>query len=307
MKVIKVTPQGYCFGVVRAINIAKKAAQTEEKPIYILGDIVHNEFVTKSLQNLDLITVEAKNTKRTELLDNIEKGTVIFTAHGVSPKVREIAKNKNLNMIDATCPEVMNTQEQIKKYLQMDYKVIFVGKKNHPEAEACIEIDPKNTFFISSHDDINKIDFTYNKYFITYQSTLNTEDVFTISEQLEQKLKDKIFTNNLSVCDATKTRQDAVKNLKNTDLLIVVGDKNSNNSNKLVEIAKKSANINAVRILEIDELDLNIFKDIKNVAVTSGASTPTQLTKHIINFLEQFDYNNKETWKYEKFNIIKMI
>ncbi len=126
MNVIKVTPQGYCYGVVRAINIAKQAAQTQTKPIYILGDIVHNRLVSESLAKLDLITVESKNLPRTELLNNIESGTVIFTAHGVSPEVRKIAKAKNLNIIDATCPEVMETQEEIRKYLDMDYTVLLV-------------------------------------------------------------------------------------------------------------------------------------------------------------------------------------
>lgn len=298
MKVVKVTPQGYCYGVVRAINIAKAAAKTEVKPIYILGDIVHNKLVSKSLENLDIITVEAKHTKRIDLLDNIEKGTVIFTAHGISPLVMNKAIEKKLNIIDATCPEVTSTQEQIKLHLKMGYKIIFVGKKNHPEAEACIDIDSENTTFITSVDDINNYCFDNNKYYIAYQSTLNTEDTSEIGLKLENILQDKIFINQHQVCDATFSRQQAVKTLENIDFLIVVGDENSNNSNKLVEIA----NVPAKRILSVNELDLNTFKDYNTIAITSGASTPTQLTKHITQFFEQFEYSDKQTWNYIEFN-----
>ncbi len=297
MKVIKITPQGYCYGVVRAINIVKNAAKTEIKPIYVLGDIVHNKLVSKSLENLHVITIEAKEEKRLDLLDQINCGTVIFTAHGVSPLVIEKAKEKNLNIIDATCPEVTNTQNQIKKYLLMGYKIIFIGKKNHPEAEACIDIDRENTIFISNINDINKYKYVDNKYFIAYQSTLNTDDTKKTSAKLEKTLKNKIFTNQHQVCNATFSRQKAVKDLNDVDFLIVVGDENSNNSNKLVEIS----NVTAQRILSVNELNLEDFKNYQKIAITSGASTPTQLTKHIINFFENFDYDNKNTWEYTEF------
>lgn len=306
MKVIKVTPQGYCYGVVRAINIAKKAAKTEKKPIYILGDIVHNKLVSDYLKTLDIITIEDKTKTRLELLDSIEIGTVIFTAHGVSLEVRKKAGEKGLNVIDATCPEVMDTQNQIVKYLDMKYEIIFVGKKNHPEAEACITIDKHKTTFISDISDLKNVKFDKTKYFIAYQSTLNTEDLKDISRQLELKLKNKIVVDNKNVCDATKSRQHAIKNLKGADFLFVVGDENSNNSNKLVEISQNFANIDAKRIMSINELDLETFKDYDVIAVTSGASTPTALTKHIISFLEQFDYNNKDSWNYKEFDISNM-
>ncbi len=181
----------------------------------------------------------------------------------------------------------------------MGYKIIFVGKAFHPEAEACIDIDSSNTIFISNIDDVKKYSFNHDKYYIAYQSTLNTNDTKDISKQLEKSLEDKIFINQRKVCDATFSRQEAVKNLTDVDFLIVVGDENSNNSNKLVEIS----NIKAKRILSVDELDLNTFKDYKSIAITSGASTPTQLTKHIITFFEKFEYNDKSTWEYEEFDL----
>ncbi len=303
MNVIKVTPQGYCYGVVRAIDIVKKSVKTEPQPVYVLGDIVHNKLISQALKNINIITIEANKTKRLDLLDEINEGTVIFTAHGVSPLVINKAISKGLNIVDATCPEVNKTQDDIKKYLEMEYKIIFIGKAHHPEAEACIDIDRDNTIFISNIDDIKKHSFEHNKYFIAYQSTLNTEDTKAISNQLEEVLDGKIYTNQHKVCDATFSRQQAVKNLKDVDFLIVVGDENSNNSNKLVEIA----NVKAKRILSVSELNLEEFKNYSTVAITSGASTPTQLTKHIISFFEQFDYDNKETWHYTEFDIAKII
>lgn len=302
MRVIKITPQGYCYGVVKAISIAKKAVETEQKPIYVLGDIVHNKYVSDYLKSLDITTIEDKSSSRLELLDKIENGTVIFTAHGVSPQVRKKAREKGLNMIDATCPEVMKTQEQIEKYLEMKYTIIFIGKKNHPEAEACVDIDSSNTIFISSEDDIKSYQYNKSKYFIAYQSTLNTDDLKGISNKLKTLLSDKIVVDNHGVCDATKSRQEAVKNLEGIDFLVVVGDENSNNSNKLVEIT----NVPAKRIISISELNLEDFKDINTVAITSGASTPTTLTKHISTFFEQFEYNDKSTWHYDEFSVEKM-
>lgn len=303
MKVIKVKPQGYCYGVVRAIDIVKKASKTEEKPIYILGDIVHNKLISKAFENIAIITIESKKEKRLALLDRIEKGTVIFTAHGVSPSVVAKAAKKGLNIIDATCPEVTNTQEEIKNHLTLGYKIIFIGKEHHPEAEACVDIDTENTIFISKLDDISNYEYNHNKYYIAYQSTLNTEDTKEISNRLEEVLENKIFTNQHKVCDATFSRQQAVKNLKDVDFLIVVGDENSNNSNKLVEIA----NVKAQRILSVNELDLEEFKNYQTIAITSGASTPTQLTRHITSFIEQFSYEDKTTWEYTELDISKII
>lgn len=297
MKVIKLTPQGYCYGVVRAINIVKKAILTEPKPIYVLGDIVHNKLVSKSLENINIITIEAKNVKRLDLIDKINKGTVIFTAHGVSPLVFQKAIDKGLNILDATCPEVTSTQNEIKKYLNLGYKIIFIGKENHPEAEACTYIDKDNTIFISNIDDFDKYQYNHNKYYIAYQSTLNINDTRKISNYIENILYDKVIVNQSNVCEATLFRQEAVKNIEGIDFLIVVGDESSNNSNKLVEIS----NVKSQRILQISDLDLNQLKNYSTVAITSGASTPTALTKHIINFLENFDQNDKTTWKYDDF------
>ncbi|MFV0498725.1 MAG: 4-hydroxy-3-methylbut-2-enyl diphosphate reductase [Bacilli bacterium] len=297
MKVIKLTPQGYCYGVVQAINIVKKAILTEPKPIYVLGDIVHNKLVSKSLENINIITIEAKNVKRLDLIDKINKGTVIFTAHGVSPLVFQKAIDKGLNILDATCPEVTSTQNEIKKYLNLGYKIIFIGKENHPEAEACTYIDKDNTIFISNIDDFDKYQYNHNKYYIAYQSTLNINDTRKISNYIENILYDKVIVNQSNVCEATLFRQEAVKNIEGIDFLIVVGDESSNNSNKLVEIS----NVKSQRILQISDLDLNQLKNYSTVAITSGASTPTALTKHIINFLENFDQNDKTTWKYDDF------
>ncbi len=303
MNIIRVTPQGYCYGVVRAINIAKKASTSQPKPIYVLGDIVHNELVSTALKNLDIITVESKHKTREELIDEIDSGTVIFTAHGISPIVRKKAQEKNLNVIDATCPEVMKTQNEITQYLEMDYHVIFVGVYGHPEAEACFNINKEKIQFVYDVDSLNKIDTSHNKYLIKYQSTLNLSVVKEYSSLLEARLNDKVLSNNLSVCEATTSRQEAVEELTDVDMLIVVGDQHSNNSNKLVEIATKKLNIPSKLILSISDLDLNTLKGVENLAVTSGASTPPELTLHIIDFLESFNFNDKSTWNYTEFSI----
>ncbi len=306
MKVTRVSPQGYCYGVVRAINIAKTTAEAMPRPIYILGDIVHNELVSNALKNLDIITIESIGKKREDLIDDISEGTVIFTAHGVSNVVRQKAHKKNLNVIDATCPEVMKTQNEIIDYLNSDYSVIFVGAFGHPEAEACVNLHETKIQFVYDEPSINKLDVSHQQYLIKYQSTLNIDTVNRFSELLTTKLEGKKIVNNLSVCEATTSRQKAVSELEGIDMLIVVGDKHSNNSNKLVEIAKEKLKIDSYLILSISDFDLNLLKNVKNLAVTSGASTPPELTLHIIEFLEKFDVNDKSTWEYEEFDISQL-
>ncbi len=306
MKVVKVTPQGYCYGVVRAINIARKAASNTNENIYILGDIVHNEFVSNALKEINLQTIENKNQSRLELLDNIDSGTVIFTAHGVSDKVRQKALSKNLNIIDATCPEVAETQEIIKQMIAQNYHIIFIGKKNHPEAEACSQLDSKNIDLITSIEEANNLEIEDKKYFITYQSTLNILEVIRITEVLEQKLVNHIYVHHNSICDATSSRQNAVSTIKDVDFFYIVGDMNSNNSNKLVERAKTDVGVEAKLISNISDIKLSDLENVETIAVSSGASTPPELTAYIISYLEQLSLSDKSTHQYPDFEISQM-
>lgn len=299
MKVIKISPRGYCYGVVDAMVIARNAALDKSlpRPIYILGMIVHNKHVTDAFNQEGIITLDGKNRK--EILEKVDKGTVIFTAHGISPEVRELAKEKGLITIDATCPDVTRTHELIREKEQESYEIIYIGKKGHPEPEGAVGVAPHIVHLVETEEDVNNLNVEHDKIIVTNQTTMSQWDVSHIMELLKRKFPHAEFYN--EICNATQIRQEAVaKQASEADVTIVVGDPKSNNSNRLAQVSEEIAGTKAYRIGDVSELNIDWIKDAKTVAVTSGASTPTPITKEVISFLEQFDWNNEQTWKAEK-------
>jgi len=296
MKVIKITPRGYCFGVVSALKIAVKAAKdhTLPRPIYVLGNIVHNKFISEALNELGLITVDDKKKTRLELLDLISQGTVIFTAHGVSNDVIEKAKNKGLYLINATCKFVDKTNDFIKGKLKAGYDIIYIGKKNHPEPEGAIGIDPERVHLIEVIEDIKNLNLTNEKLAITNQTTMSYWDIENLAKEIQKIYPKAEFMN--EICNATQVRQNAVfKKAIHADLTIVVGDPLSNNSNKLQHISESMAKTKSYLIENVEDINPEWLKDCDTVAVTSGASTPTAITNEVISYLEQFNYDDKTT------------
>lgn len=299
MEVIKISPRGYCYGVVDAMVLARKAAKNLDlpRPIYILGMIVHNKHVTDAFSEDGIITLDGPN--RLDILRKVEKGTVIFTAHGISPEVRKIAKEKGLTTVDATCPDVTKTHDLIKEKTKEGYKVIYVGKKGHPEPEGAIGVAPEHVHLVENVDDVKKLDINSENIIITNQTTMSQWDVSDIMKATLDKYPHSQIHN--EICLATQVRQEAVaEQAKEADLLIVVGDPKSNNSNRLAQVSKEIAGTPAYRIADLSELQLEWLKGIKKVAVTSGASTPTPITKEVIYFLEQYDSEDPSTWGVEK-------
>jgi 4-hydroxy-3-methylbut-2-enyl diphosphate reductase len=295
MEVIKVSPRGYCYGVVDAMVVARKAAMNPDlpRPIYILGMLVHNNHVTEAFKEEGIITLDGK--ARHELIKDVDHGTVIYTAHGVSPEVRRIAEEKGLTTIDATCPDVTQTHDLIKEKEKEGCQVIYIGKKGHPEPEGAIGVAPGIVHLVETHDDVDALTLDCDKLVITNQTTMSQWDVREIMNHVKEKYPHAEIHN--EICLATQTRQEAVaEQAKDCDLTLVVGDPRSNNSNRLAQVSQEIAGTPAHRIADITELDINWLKTIKKVAVTAGASTPTQLTKEVILFLDQFDPENPETW-----------
>ncbi|MCQ2008428.1 MAG: 4-hydroxy-3-methylbut-2-enyl diphosphate reductase [Sporolactobacillus sp.] len=297
MNVIKVSPRGYCYGVVDALVIARQAAMNPDlpRPIYILGMIVHNHHVTEALKEDGVITLDVRGKKRIELLDEIDHGTVIFTAHGVSPEVRQVAEKKGLTSIDATCPDVTKTHDLIEEKKKDGYHVIYIGKKGHPEPEGAIGVAPDSVHLVETLEDVDQLHLNTDKILITNQTTMSQWDVMDIMNYIKTKYPQAENCN--EICRATQTRQEAVASqAKEADLLIVVGDPRSNNSNRLAQVSKEIAHTRAFRIADLSELQLDWLKGVETVAVTAGASTPTQLTKEVILFLDQYDPDNPDTW-----------
>lgn len=296
MQIIKISPRGYCYGVVDAMVIARNAAldKTLPRPIYILGMIVHNKHVTDAFEEEGIITLDGKNRK--DILDKVESGTVIFTAHGISPEVRELAKRKGLVTIDATCPDVTRTHDLIEEKTKEGFQVIYIGKKGHPEPEGAVGVAPDMVHLVETPLDVEALTIDCDKLLVTNQTTMSQWDVADTMKKVQEKYPHAEVYN--EICHATQIRQEAVaEQATEADVTIVVGDPKSNNSNRLAQVSEEIAGTKAYRIADITELDIDWIKDAKNVAVTSGASTPTPITKEVITFLEQFDPNNEATWE----------
>jgi 4-hydroxy-3-methylbut-2-en-1-yl diphosphate reductase len=299
LKVIKLSPRGYCYGVVDAMVIARNAALDKSlpRPIYILGMIVHNKHVTDAFEEDGIITLDGNN--RREILEKVDGGTVIFTAHGISPEVRELAKQKGLVSIDATCPDVTRTHDLIQEKTSQGYQIIYIGKKGHPEPEGAVGVAPHAVHLVENLDDVKNLTLKDEKLVVTNQTTMSQWDVGHIMDSLREKYPNAEFHN--EICNATQVRQEAVATQAGeADVTIVVGDPKSNNSNRLAQVSEEIAGTKAYRIGDLSELDINWIKDASTVAVTSGASTPTPITKEVISFIEKFDPNDESTWNAEK-------
>lgn len=299
MKVIKINPRGYCYGVVDAMVIARNAALDTSlpRPIYILGMIVHNKHVTDAFEQDGIITLDGENRK--EIIEQVESGTVIFTAHGVSPEIREIAKRKGLVSIDATCPDVTVTHTLIEEKTAEGFDIIYIGKKGHPEPEGAIGVAPDHVYLVQNIDDIEELTIENEHILVTNQTTMSQWDVIKMMDKIKEKYPHVEV--HKEICLATQVRQEAVaEQAGQTDLLIVVGDPMSNNSNRLTQVSEEIADTPSYRIGDISELKLEWLMDIETVSVTAGASTPTPIVKEVITFLEKFDKNDPATHVIER-------
>jgi len=296
MEVVKISPRGYCYGVVDAMVLALQAARNLDlpRPIHILGMIVHNRHVTEAFEREGIFTLDGEN--RLEILDKIDRGTVIFTAHGVSPEVRRKAREKGLTIVDATCPDVTKTHDLIREKTAEGYEIIYIGKKGHPEPEGAIGIAPDRVHLIETEADIDRLEVRSDKIVITNQTTMSQWDVRGLVARLLERFPAAEVHN--EICLATQLRQEAVaEQAKGTDLCIVVGDPRSNNSNRLAQVAEEIAGVKAYRVADVTEIRREWLEGVKRVAVTSGASTPTPITKEVIAYLEQYDPEKPETWE----------
>ena len=285
MKIIKLTPQGFCGGVKYALNILDNALADEnvKKPIYLLGNIIHNHYVIDEYKNKGVITLNTKEKSRLELLNEIYDGTVILSAHGTPKEIKKIALDKGLNVIDAICPNVKLIHQKIEDRLQQGYKVIYIGAKKHPECEGVLGIS-NDIILVSSLDDIDNLDIKSNLLYVTNQTTLSKYDLANIFNKIVNKYPFAIIDD--KICNATTVRQEAVMNQELVDLCIVVGDKASSNTTKLAKISQDNG-IKTIFCESLKDLDINELKDINSVSITSGASTPGYLVDEIIEYLNK--------------------
>lgn len=277
-------PSGYCKGVVNAINIAKKVKEeNKDIPVYVLGMIVHNTYVTDQLSKLGIITLDDSKKSKEELLDDISEGVVILTAHGTSDSIKNKAINKGLKVIDGTCEDVLKTKIIIIDYLNKNYDVIYFGKKGHPESNAIISISNK-IHLVSNYDDIKELSISNPNIIITNQTTMSFIELENMINAILEKYPNAEVIK--EICNATSSRQLAIQNIKDADILYVVGDVKSNNTNKLVEVAKLNGIKDTYLIANKDEIKKEDLIGKSSCYVTAGASTPPSLIDEVIEYLK---------------------
>ncbi len=283
MKIRKVIPSGYCKGVVNAIEIAKKTRKDyPDLPVYILGMLVHNRYVGKQLEEEGIITLYDEHKSKEQLLDEIKEGVIIFTAHGISDAIKEKVTAKGLKYVDATCVDVLKTQNLIRERLQDGYDVIYFGKKGHPEAEAVLSISDRIRL-ISSMEDIDALHLDTRKLFFTNQTTMSYLELADIISYLQEKYP--FIYIQPEVCNATSSRQKAIYDLQDCDLLYVVGDRKSNNTNMLKEIGIRHGIKKVLLIQTYEDINKSDLQDVENIYVTAGASTPPELIRQVMEYL----------------------
>lgn len=288
MKLLLSKPRGFCAGVVRAIEIVEEALDIWSAPIYVKHEIVHNRHVVEDLAQ--------KGAHFIEDLNEVPEGSkLIYSAHGVSPEIREIAKKRNLFEIDATCPLVTKLHSASKRYAQKGYQIILIGHKNHVEVIGTYGEAPSQTTVVETVKDVENLTFKPDeKIFYLMQTTLSLDEVKEMVEALKTKYPDAETLPSSSICFATTNRQEALKEVAlQADLILVVGDELSSNSNRLKEIGDHRE-IASFLINSPKEIKKEWLEGVRTIAMTAGASTPDHIVQSCIEQLEEFGVNEIE-------------
>ena len=291
MKIILANPRGFCAGVDRAISIVELALEIHGAPIYVRHEVVHNRFVVNGLRERGAIFVE-------ELNEVPDGAIVIFSAHGVSQAVRQEAKERNLKVFDATCPLVTKVHMQVARASRKGTKAILIGHKGHPEVEGTMgqySNQDGGIYLIEGVEDIANLPLQQDDEatFMT-QTTLSIDDTSETIEALKAKYPSIQGPHKNDICYATTNRQQAVRELaKQSDLVIVVGSKNSSNSNRLAELASRMG-VPAKLIDDPEDLRTEWLTDIHTIGITAGASAPEVLVQSVINRLKEMGVETVE-------------
>ena len=279
MKVILAQPRGFCAGVVRAIDIVERALEKYRTPIYVRHEIVHNRHVVESLKQKGAIFVE-------ELTEVPDGAHTVFSAHGVAKSVVQAAKARHLPILDATCPLVSKVHNQAKRYVRLGRTLILIGHAGHPEVEGTVGQIEGKVYLVSTESDVAALDLA-NDVPLAYvtQTTLSVDDTKGVIETLKARFSDIVGPDTSDICYATQHRQSAVRDMcKMVEVIIVVGAKNSSNSNRLCEIGIEQG-IPSYLIDDAGGLDPAWVEGIETVGLTAGASAPEELILEVIEAL----------------------
>jgi 4-hydroxy-3-methylbut-2-enyl diphosphate reductase len=293
MEIILANPRGFCAGVDRAISIVDRALDLFEAPIYVRHEVVHNKFVVNGLKERGAVFVD-------ELNEVPDDSTVIFSAHGVSKAVRNEAKNRGLKVFDATCPLVTKVHMEVSRTSRKNIECILIGHAGHPEVEGTMgqyESTQGGIYLVESTDDVATLEIKNpEKLYYCSQTTLSVDDTSDVIDALRNKFPLIQGPRKDDICYATQNRQDAVRSIaEHVQLMLVVGAKNSSNSNRLRELAEKIGTTSYL-IDTAADIDVSWLEGIEKVGVTAGASAPAILVKQVIEALKSL--GGKEVVEY---------
>jgi 4-hydroxy-3-methylbut-2-enyl diphosphate reductase len=287
-KIILLKPRGFCAGVVRAIDVVKIALDLYGAPIYVRKEIVHNRHVVDELRRAGAIFVE-------ELSEVPEGARVIFSAHGVSPAVRVEAKERRLQVIDATCPLVTKVHLEAVRFAKQGYTIVLIGHRDHDEVIGTLGEAPESTILVSDVEDVNRLNIKDPEHVVYLtQTTLSLDETKDIVKRLMERFPKIVGPKTQDICYATENRQLAVKAVAPLcQALLVVGSQNSSNSRRLVEVCEK-AGVPAYLLDDRSEVQAHMLAGVDTVAVTAGASAPEHLVEELISHLRSRGYAELE-------------
>ena len=282
LKVFLAQPRGFCAGVERAIEIVERALKIYGPPVYVRHEIVHNKRVVNNLSSKGAVFVQE--------LDEIPPGAVtIFSAHGVAQRIEDTAKDRKLPILDATCPLVAKVHKEGQRYSSKGYEVILIGHEGHPEVEGTMGRISGDVYLVSNTEDVFKLKVKNPKK-LSYisQTTLSVDDTKVVIEALKKRFPAIEGPDVKDICYATQNRQSAVRDLvDHVNLILVVGAKNSSNSNRLRDLGEESG-VDTYLIETADDLDSKWFDNVESIGISSGASTPDELVKEVIKRISSF-------------------
>ena len=278
-QILLAAPRGFCAGVAYAIEVVDLALKIHGAPLYVRHAIVHNEWVVKSFEARGVIFVES-------IADVPEGMPVVFSAHGVSPAVRTEARERNLTIIDATCPLVTKVHNEAKHFAAKDYFMIYIGHKGHVEAEGTMGEAPDRMVLVETPEDARALEIPhYEKLAVLTQTTLSVDEVKATMEVLKERFPHIHTPTKEDICYATTNRQSAIRELAlKCDLVLIVGSTTSSNSNRLREVAE-TLGTESHLLLTPDQVQPQWRTDFKTIGISSGASTPEQLVEDVIGAL----------------------
>ncbi|MDA0781278.1 MAG: 4-hydroxy-3-methylbut-2-enyl diphosphate reductase [Rickettsiales bacterium] len=281
MKIILAQPRGFCAGVKRAIEIVEKALEKYGTPIYVRHEIVHNKYVVDDLRAKGVVFVNE--------IDEVPDGAVtIFSAHGVSQKVIDSAKNRQLPVIDATCPLVTKVHKEAQRSEEGGNQIILIGHQGHPEVEGTSGQVKSDVILVENVQDVKKIEVAdKNRLSYVTQTTLSVDDTKDIIAALKERFPNISGPGIKDICYATQNRQDAVRSLaKITDIILVIGSQNSSNSNRLKDLAQEMG-VTSYLINDVNDINVKWFENVERIGITAGASAPEILIDKIIGFFRK--------------------